>query len=147
MELINKIIYIYKKNKEVVNYLVFGCLTTILNLMVYFILTFTLLDVSNSFELQIANVISWLMAVVFAYVTNRKFVFNSQNQNKKKELFNFFIARLVTLFIDMVIMYFGVNILLFSDKLIKVISQIIVIVSNYILSKIFVFCIKNQNNI
>ena len=97
------------------------------------------LDANVSLELQIANVISWGVAVIFAYVTNRKYVFNSKNDDKVKEIKDFFIARLATLVMDMVLMYLGVNVLKFNDKIIKIISQVIVIVSNYVLSKIFVF--------
>lgn len=137
--MINRLMCVCEKNIEVINYIIFGVLTTLINLMTYFILTFTLFNVENGFELQIVNVISWNVAVVFAYVTNRKYVFYSQNEDKKKELFDFFLARLITLFVDMVIMYFGVNALKFSDKIVKIISQITVIVGNYFLSKIFVF--------
>ena len=135
----NKLINIYKKNKEVINYLIFGVLTTAINLLTYFLLTTIWLDVTKIIELQIANIISWVVAVIFAYFTNRKYVFDSKNNNKLKEIFSFFIARLLTLILDMIIMYLGVNILLLNDKFIKIISQILIIVSNYILSKLFVF--------
>lgn len=137
--MINNLINIYKKNKEVINYLIFGVLTTAINLITYFLLTITLLDVTNAIELQIANIIAWIIAVIFAYVTNRKYVFESKNKNKKKEITNFLMARVTTLLIDMVLMYFGVNIMKWNDKIMKIISQITVIVSNYILSKLFVF--------
>ena len=137
--MIDKLINIYKKNKEVINYLIFGVLTTAINLLTYFLLTSIWLDVTKVIELQIANIISWVVAVIFAYFTNRKYVFESDNCNKLKELSSFFIARLLTLILDMIIMYLGVNILLLNDKFIKIISQILIIVSNYILSKLFVF--------
>lgn len=110
-----------------------------INLIAYYLLTLTILDVSNNLELQIANIISWSLSVIFAYITNRKYVFESKNKNKLKELKNFFIARLTTLLLDMIIMYLGVSILQFNDEMTKLVSQIIVIVSNYILSKIIVF--------
>lgn len=135
----SKIINIYKKNKEVINYLIFGFLTTLINLLTYFILTSIWLDASKVIELQSANIISWITAVIFAYFTNRKYVFDSKNNNKIKEIFSFFIARLATLVVDMIIMYLGVNILFLNDKFVKIISQIIVIVANYVLSKLFVF--------
>ena len=135
----DKLINIYKKNKEVINYLIFGVLTTAINLLTYFLLTTIWLDVTKIIELQIANIISWVIAVIFAYVTNGKYVFESDNCNKLKEIFSFFVARLLTLILDMIIMYLGVNILLLNDKFIKIISQILIIVSNYILSKLFVF--------
>lgn len=137
--MLSLIINIYKKNKEVVNYLIFGILTTLINLLTYFILTSIWLDASKVIELQGANIISWITAVIFAYFTNRKYVFDSKNNNKIKEIFSFFIARLATLVVDMIIMYLGVNILFLNDKFVKIISQIIVIVANYVLSKLFVF--------
>ena len=137
--MLSLIINIYKKNKEVINYLIFGFLTTLINLLTYFILTSIWLDASKVIELQSANIISWITAVIFAYFTNRKYVFDSKNNNKIKEIFSFFIARLTTLVVDMIIMYLGVNILFFNDKFVKIISQIIVIVANYVLSKLFVF--------
>ena len=86
----DKLINIYKKNKEVINYLIFGVLTTIISLIVYYFLTFSLLDSSNEIELQIANLISWIISVIFAYITNRKYVFSSKNDNiiKDKYLYN-----------------------------------------------------------
>ena len=135
----NKVVQLYKKYKEVINYLIFGVLTTIISLAVYYILTFTILNPNNSLELQIANVIAWVISVSFAYVTNRKFVFGSKNKNIKKEAISFFNARIVTLVIDMIIMGVGVNVIGFNDKILKFISQIIVIISNYLFSKLFVF--------
>lgn len=137
--IMKKIINLYKKYKEVINYLIFGVLTTILNLFVYYGLTFTILDPKNGLHLQIANVISWIVAVIFAYITNRKFVFKSQSKNILKEVTSFFGARVVTLIMDMIIMFLGVTILKGNDKIFKIISQVVVIVSNYLFSKIFVF--------
>lgn len=137
--MIKKIINIYKSKKEVINYLIFGVLTTLISLISYYLLTTFLLDTQKELELQLANIISWIISVLFAYVTNRKYVFESKNKNKLKEIRNFFTSRLLTLFEDMIIMYLGVSILKVNDKIIKILSQIIVIVSNYILSKLFVF--------
>ena len=137
--MVGKLICLYKKNKEVINYLIFGILTTLINLITYFLLTNTFLDVNKELELQCANVISWVVAVVFAYFTNRKYVFESSNTNKFKEIVNFFAARIVTLVMDMGIMYFGVNLLNLNDGICKIVSQVVVIVSNYIFSKLFVF--------
>lgn len=128
-----------KKYREVIMYLIFGVLTTILNLAVYFILTNTILDANVAIQLQIANVISWIVGVVFAYFTNRSVVFQSQNENKLMEAAKFVGARLVTLFMDMVIMWLGVTLLKFNDGIVKIISQVVVIVGNYIFSKLIVF--------
>ena len=137
--MIKKIINIYNKYREVINYLIFGFLTTVISLLVYYILVFTIIDPHNPILLQVANIISWIVGVIFAYVTNRRYVFNSKNQNKVKEASKFVIARIITLIMDMLIMFIGVTILKYNDKIIKIISQILVIVSNYLFSKIIVF--------
>lgn len=137
--MLEKIKNIYLKYKEVINYLIFGVLTTIVSLTSYYILTYSLLDANNEVELQIANVISWIISVVFAYITNRKYVFDSNNENIFKEITSFVGSRLITLFMDMLIMYIGVSILGQNDKIFKLTSQVIVIIGNYLFSKIFVF--------
>ena len=76
---------IYIKYKEIINYLVFGILTTIVSLLTYYLLVLTILNPNNPLELQIANIISWITCVTFAYITNRKYVFNSKDKNIKKE--------------------------------------------------------------
>ena len=134
-----KIMEIYKKYKEVINYLIVGGLTTVLSLGTYYICVYTFLNPENPLELQIANIIAWIVGVVFAYFTNRKFVFESKEQNKIKESAKFVGSRLTTLVLDMLIMWLGVTILCFNDKIMKIISQILVIVGNYIISKFFVF--------
>ncbi len=125
--------------REIIMYLIFGVLTTMVSLMVYYLLVYTILNPDNALQLQIANIISWMAGVAFAYVTNRSLVFQSKNQNKVKEVSNFILARIVTLVMDMAIMFVGVTLLHGNDKLLKLISQIIVIVSNYVFSKLFVF--------
>ena len=88
---------------------------------------------------QIANILSWIGAVIFAYITNRKYVFESKNKNILKECSSFFGARIITLIMDIVIMFVGVTLLKQNDKIFKILSQVVVIVSNYLFSKIFVF--------
>ncbi len=135
----SKILALYKKYKEVINYLVFGVLTTILTLLIYYGLTYTIMDPNNALMLQGANIISWVVAVIFAYITNRKFVFESKSNNIIKECVSFFGARIVTLIMDMIIMFIGVTVFKGNDKIFKLFSQIVVIVSNYVFSKLFVF--------
>ena len=130
---------IYIKHKEIISYLIFGVLTTIVSLSTYYLLVLTFLNPNNSLELQIANIISWIAAVTFAYITNRKYVFNSKNKNIIKEIIKFYSSRLTTLFLDMIIMFIFVTLLSFNDKIIKIFVQIIVTISNYILSKLLVF--------
>ena len=141
----NKIKELYLKYKEIINYLIFGVLTTIVSLVTYYICVYTILDPDNAVQLQIANVISWIISVTFAYITNRKFVFESKEKNKIKEASKFVTSRIATLLMDMAIMYVGVTVLRFNDKIMKLISQVVVIVMNYILSKILVFK-KEKNN-
>lgn len=140
-----KIIKMLKKYKEVISYLIFGVLTTVVSLAVYYLSVFTFLNPNNAFELQIANIISWIVGVCFAYFTNRKYVFESKEKNKLKEASKFVLARVVTLIMDMIIMWIGVTLLHRNDKIIKLISQVVIIVSNYVFSKIFVFK-KKENN-
>lgn len=140
----DQVFILWKKYKEIINYLIFGVLTTLVNLITYYLLVSTILDPTNAIQLQISNVIAWIVSVAFAYVTNRKYVFESKNMNQLKEATNFVAARLLTLFMDMLIMFVGVTVLQGSDKVIKLISQVVVIVANYIFSKIFVFKKSNE---
>lgn len=135
---------IYLKYKEIINYLIFGVLTTIVSLLTYYLLVFTILNPNNPIELQIANIISWITCVTFAYITNRIYVFNSKNKNIIKEIIKFYSSRLTTLFLDMLFMYIFVSKLNFNDKLIKIIIQILIIILNYILSKLLVFKAKEN---
>ena len=132
-------IELYKKYKEIINYLIFGVLTTVVSLATYYICVFTFLNPENPVELQIANIISWIFAVLFAYVTNRKYVFESKEKNMIKEGIKFSGSRLITLFLDMLVMWLGVTVLKFSDTIIKIVSQVLIIIGNYIISKLFVF--------
>lgn len=138
-----KIINLYKKYEEIINYLIVGVLTTIVSLVVKWGLLFTVLDPKNSVQLQVAVVISWIAAVVFAYITNRIFVFKSKSKKILKEITSFFGARLLTLGLEMLIMWFFVTFLkLNSDLWVLIwtmVAQILVIIFNYIFSKLFVF--------
>lgn len=132
-------IKIYKKYEELINYLIIGILTTVVSLATYYLLTLTILDANNKVYLQIANIISWLASVTFAYFTNRKYVFKVKNKSNIKECLNFYISRISTLLIDMIIMYIFVSILKFDNKIVKLIAQVVIIILNYILSKFIVF--------
>ena len=134
-----KLLEVYKKHREGINYLIFGGLTTLLSLIVYYGLTWTIINPSNGIELQIANIISWICGFLFAYFTNRKYVFNSKNNKRFREFISFFLSRISTLILDMLIMFIFVTILKYNNAVFKIISQVIVIVTNYILSKIIVF--------
>ena len=130
---------LYKKYKEIINYLIVGVLTTVVSLGVYYACVLIFLDPQNSLQLQIANIISWALAVTSAYFTNRKFVFESKNPDMLKEASAFVSARVATLLIDMCCMFMMVTCMGLSDKIAKLVVQVIVTVANYIFSKIFVF--------
>lgn len=134
-----KITQLYKKYQEIIHYIIVGGLTTVVSLGSYYFLVLTVLNPENAIELQIANVISWVCAVSFAYITNRRFVFKSKNTKKIKEGTNFFISRIATLLIDMSTMFLLVTVLNSNDKLAKLFVQFVVMFLNYVFSKIFVF--------
>lgn len=125
--------------KEIISYLIFGVLTMIVSLSTYYILTNTILNPNKGIELQIANIISWIICVTFAYITNRKYVFNSKNTNIIKEILSFYLSRISSLLVDMSLMYIFVTVLNYSDSIMKLINQIIITILNYILSKLIVF--------
>ena len=139
----SKIFDLYHKYDEIVRYLFIGVLSTIVNLVTKFLLLFLWLDAKNELELQVAVIISWMVAVIFAYVTNRKIVFRSKNNNLFKEVKDFLISRIATLLLEMFLMWFFINLLkLNSDIWVMVVTifvQGLVIIGNYIFSKLFVF--------
>lgn len=134
-----KISELYRKYREQINYLVVGGLTTVVSLATYWLCTKTFLDPNNPIQLQAANIISWICAVTFAYFTNRRYVFFSQEPNRLKEAGKFFLSRVTTLLMEMGIMALGVSVLGINDRIVKVVAQIIIIIANYILSKLLVF--------
>lgn len=131
--------------REVILYLVFGVLTTIISITTYTILTKTILDPTIAWKLQLANIAEWIVGVTFAYITNRKFVFESKENNIFKEATKFAGARVSTLILDMLIKFVGITLLKGNSDLVNIISQIFVIVINYVLSKLFVFKDKKEN--
>ena len=130
---------LYNRHKEIIYYLIVGFLTTIVSLAVYYVCVLMFLDPYKPIQLQIANVISWIAAVTFAYFTNRKYVFGSKNPNILHEAIAFFSSRIGTLLIDMGVMFLLVTIIGMNDKVAKLIVQVLVTIGNYILSKMFVF--------
>ena len=130
---------IYKKHEEIINYLIVGVCTTIFSLIFYFASTRTFLDPNNPFELQIANIIKWVSGVLFAYVTNKIFVFKSKGKDILKEFVQFTSSRVATLFLDMFVMWLMVTKMGIWDVIATLVSQVLVTVGNYILSKLLVF--------
>lgn len=138
-----KLLELYKKYEEIINYLVMGVLATVVNLGVKYALLFTVLDAANPTQLQISVIISWVAACLFAYITNRTIVFKSESEKILKEIVSFFSARIVTLGMEMLIMFIFVTWMGLNSDLWVIIwtlvAQAVVIISNYIFSKLFIF--------
>jgi len=124
-------------SKEVLLYLVFGVLTTLVNIIV-----FTLLYRTLGVGTVASNVAAWVLSVLFAYVTNRTFVFESKAAGAKAviiEAIGFFSGRIMTGLLDTVIMYVSVDILAMDDLVMKILSNVLVVILNYVISKFIVF--------
>ena len=135
--MLDKTIYYIKKYESVLLYLIFGVLTTFVNIVVYYIL-FNHVLLSNI----LSNGIAWVAAVIFAFITNKIWVFKSKTleiEQVIKELIAFFSARLSTGLLDMAIMYVGVDLLKVNSIYSKIISGVVVVILNYIFSKLFIF--------
>lgn len=128
-----------KRNEEIIKYLITGVLTTLVSLTTYYICVLTFLDPNKALELQIANIISWVCAVLFAFITNRIIVFKSKSKHLIKEFISFVGARVLTLIIDMLIMFVMVTAMGINDKISKLVVQVVVTILNYVFSKLFVF--------
>lgn len=141
--MINTLKNYYQRYKEVINYVIFGGLTTIVNYAFYLFFTRIL-----SIEVVLSTVLSWILAVLFAYITNKKFVFESHSFNIKqviKEIASFFSFRIVSGIFEVIFMYIFVSVMNFNDIIMKLIANVFVIVLNYIFSKLIVFR-KEQSN-
>lgn len=134
-----KIIALFKKYKEQILYLVFGVLTTVVDILVFSLLTHTLLRGGGRVEQIVANVIAWVAAVAFAYVTNRILVFESRDTRVLLELLKFTGSRALTLLIDTLIILLFTAVLSLNADLANIVANLFVIVLNYVISKLFVF--------
>lgn len=135
--MINKI---FNKYKKIIMYLFFGVCTTLVNIISYFIMSHIL-----NMSVMFSTIVAWILAVLFAYFTNRKWVFDSKAITKQeiiRELVSFFACRLATGIVDWLCMFIFVEKLGFNDLIIKIISNIIVIILNYVASKLIVFTDK-----
>ena len=127
----------WDKYKDVILYLIFGGLTTVVNIAVYWICVHIL-----GTGVMFGTVAAWALAVLFAYLTNRTMVFHSSAAGAQavlKEIVSFFGCRLGTGVVDWVIMFVFVTVLHFNDMIVKIAANIIVIVLNYVLSKFVIF--------
>ncbi len=126
----------FHKYKEVISYLFFGGCTTLINIISYMLFR------AANIDMLLSNSLAWVVSVLFAFITNKLFVFESRNVGFKKtmvECIYFFICRLLSLVFDLGFMYLLVDIFSCNELLSKIISNIIVIIINYILSKLLIF--------
>ncbi|MEH7461976.1 GtrA family protein [Bacillus thuringiensis] len=125
------------RTKEIFNYLLFGGLTTLVNIVMYFVCA-TLAGM----DYKIATTIAWIVSVLFAYITNKKYVFKSQQTNLShamKEFFYFMGFRVLSYFIDLFSMIALIEWLGINDLVSKIIANVIVVVVNYFASKYIIF--------
>ena len=120
--------------RELILYILFGVLTTLVNIIVYFFFARLL-----SIHYLLSNVLAWFFSVLFAYITNRIWVFESKNDNIIKECALFFGGRLFSGAVDTGLMYLFIDILSVGDIISKIVIQVIVVVLNYLLSKLVIF--------
>lgn len=132
---------LYEKYKEIILYIVFGVLTTVINIVVYQLL-FNVMG-----EVIVPTTIGWVLSVLFAFITNKLFVFESKSFKAGtliREILTFFAARLASYFIDLGIVwltveYLGWDYAILGFQVWKIISNVIVIIVNYVLSKLVIF--------
>lgn len=131
-------------NHEIVSYVFFGLLTTVVSMGSFYLFN-ELLGTEYFFgdkNYLAANALSWIVAVLFAFVTNKLFVFSSRSWKTKvagPEFVSFVSARLFSLLVDMGLMYLFVSLLNMHEMLAKFIVQIVIVIINYVFSKLFIF--------
>lgn len=135
--MIEKIKALMIKYKGLILYGVFGVLTTIINIATYAV-CYRVIGIAN----VPSDIIAWVVGVAFAFITNKLYVFGSKSMDMKTlfpELAKFVAARLATGVLDVIIMFIGVDVMHGPDVILKVASNVIVIILNYVLSKLVVF--------
>ena len=132
-----KIAVLLRRYREMLMYLIFGVLTTLVNIVSYYCLTrFILMDTAA------ATALAWFLSVVFAYVTNRRWVFRSKATGFMAivlEAGGFFAARAATGLMDLGVMALCVDVMHLPDMPVKIASNVIVVILNYVLSKLLIF--------
>lgn len=135
--MIQKIRILLEKYRELISYLFFGVLTTAVNFIVY-LPVYNILGLSAS----VSNMIAWVVAVVFAYFVNKIYVFRSLDWSRKTvipELTKFIAARVLSGVLETGILLVTVDILGWNGNIWKFVTQVLVVISNYVFSKLIVF--------
>ncbi len=133
---------IYEKYRDVIPYMIFGVLTTLVNMAVYWLMAHPL-----QLEVMPSTVTAWIITILFAYVTNRKWVFHSEASAVNEiiqEMISFFACRLATGIVDWGCMFLFVNICHFDDVIIKFAANVLVIILNYAASRLIIFKHKDE---
>jgi putative flippase GtrA len=128
---------LYEKYKNFIPYIIFGVLTTIVNILTYWIAAHLF-----GFPVMPSTILAWMAAVLFAYFTNREWVFQSKAHSTAevaKEVSVFFACRLATGVIDWLCMFVFVTLLQFDDVFVKAAANILVILLNYMASRLIIF--------
>lgn len=122
--------------KNIFSYIIFGIFTTIVNIVSFFCLELIGIDYKTS------TIIAWVLSVIFAYMTNKKYVFKSTTKSVKEttlEFSNFTLGRILSLLIDLLCMVILIDVLNISNIIAKIVTNVLVVVINYFISKLFVF--------
>lgn len=129
-------------NRETITYIIFGVLTTAVNYVTYYLLyRFTALDAI------IYNTIAWAVSVIFAFITNKLFVFESKKwaiRTVLREFFPFVGARILSLLLEEAFLVLTVNVLGMHELIAKIIISVVVVIVNYFASKFIIFRKKNN---
>ncbi len=128
---------LFNKYRDIIVYLIFGVLTTLVNYIIYFILY-------NVFfaSAAVSNVIAWAFAVVFAFITNKPFVFGSKDWSREvalPEFVKFIGCRIGSGLLETLFLYVLVDLLDFNGNLWKLLISVLVVILNYVFSKFIVF--------
>ena len=126
--------FFIKIDRELVLYVLFGAFTFFVNVITYFFFQYVL-----GINYLISNILAWFLSVLFAYITNRKWVFESRSPNILKEMSLFFGGRIFSGAVDTALMYLFIDVLTLGNTFSKIVVQIIVIILNYVFSKLIVF--------
>ena len=139
----NYISELFSKYSHYITYGFFGACTTIINIVSYFFCN-SICGIANILSV----IIAWFIAIMFAFITNKLWVFGSKSLNRNIllwEFITFYLCRLTTGAVDVMIMYITVDCLHLNSILWKTISNIIAIVANYVASRIVIFNKKNRS--
>lgn len=131
------------KYTKIFNYLILGFFTTIINILIYSFL------VMLNTNYMVSNLVAFCASILFAYITNKKWVFNHSNEKEidAEEFTRFIVSRVAILIMESVMLYVCITLLMFNQYGVKIITNIIVVVANYILSEFIVFKKKSVEEV